>query len=196
MNYIAFTNPTESNAIVPRIGGKSFIPAHLWPKDEDGNPMLLIASIPVETVAQILNIKVEGNTFYSIFSTYNRDDYFLEKVMYNCNDYEELNIIKRNTQIIYHQKEEAINLSGHEIPAFEFALSNCADEGNFLGGSPEFLQEELVFEGYTFLMQFYTGNFPEGYKNILYIADAVGYVFIKKELKINETARLYFGQCT
>lgn len=196
MNYITFTKPTESNSTVPRIGGKSFVPAELWPKDEDGNLMLFIASIPGETVTQILNIEVEENTFFSIFSTYSREDYFLDKVIYNCNDDEEMNTIKRNTEIIYHQKEEAINLSEHKIPAFEFLFSENADEGNFLGGSPEFLQEELVFEGYTFLMQFYAGNFPEGYKNILYLADAVGYVFIKNEWKINETAGLYFGQCT
>lgn len=195
MNDITFTKSTESNSTVPRIGGKSFVPAHLWSKDEDGNPMLFIASIPAETVAQVL-IEVEENTFFSIFSTYSREDYFLDKVIYNCNDEEELNIIRQNTQIIYHQKDEAINLSEHEIPAFEFAFSDNSNDGNFLGGSPEFLQEELVFEGYTFLMQFYAGNFPEGYRNILYLADAFGYVFIKDELKINETAGLYFGQCT
>ncbi|HCM35690.1 hypothetical protein [Chryseobacterium sp.] len=81
MDYITFTKPTESKSTVPRIGGKSFIPDHLWPKDENENAMLFIASIPAETV-------------------------------------------------------------------------------------------------------------------ILYLSDAVGYVFIKKELKINKIAGLYFGQCT
>lgn len=196
MNHIAFTKPTESKSTVPRIGGKSFIPDHLWPKDENENVMLFIASIPAETVARVMNIVVAENTFFSIFSTYSREDYFLDKVIYNCNDAEELDIIKQNTQIIYHQKEEAINLSEHEIPAFEFSFSENADEGNFLGGSPEFLQEELVFEDYRFLMQFYAGNFPEEYRDILYLSDAVGYVFIKNELKINKIAGLYFGQCT
>lgn len=196
MNYIEFKKSTERNAPIPRIGGTSFIPANIWPKDENETPMLLIASIPAKTVAEIVNIQVEENAFFSIFSTYSRNDYFLDKVISNSNDEEEFQIISNNTKVIYHQKDEAVNLCEHEIPAFEITIADTSEKENFWGGNPEFLQNELAFEAHTFLMQFYAGSFPDGYDDILYLSDAVGYVFIKNEPEINAPSGFYFGQCT
>jgi len=54
----------------------------------------------------------------------------------------------------------------------------------------------MEFDGYEFFMQFYAGNFPNDYKNVLFLADAIGYIFIKKNVNINKSSGLYFGQAT
>lgn len=199
MEYIAFDIVTQRNSVAPRIGGQSFISSNSWPKDEVGNLMTLIFSMPSELVSKVLNVELEENTFFSVFSTYSQEktDYFLDKVIYNINDEEELEVIKKNTRVIYHKKEnDGINLSKYEIPSYEITVSKGSDKETFLGGEPNFLQDEIEFDEYSFFMQFYAGNFPSGYKNILFLADAIGYIFIEKNVKINEPCGIYFGQST
>ncbi|QIH33830.1 hypothetical protein [Sphingobacterium sp. DR205] len=199
MKNIEFKKQTEVNSKSARIGGKSFISSNLWPKDETGKFMTLVFCLPSELVSRILGITLENNTFFSVFSTYSQDksSYFLDKVIYNTIDDEELDIIKNNTTVIYHTKENnGINLSEYEIPPYEITESGNEDEETFWGGQANFLQEEMKFEEYDFFMQFYAGNFPDDYKNILFLADAIGYIFIKKNININECGGLYFGQST
>jgi len=67
MKYIEFKKQTESSSDKPRVGGKSFISDNLWPKDDLGNFMTLIFSLPSELVSKILGITLEENTFFFNF---------------------------------------------------------------------------------------------------------------------------------
>lgn len=198
MEYVEFNNSVQSDSSVPRIGGKSFISRELWPKDEEGNFMTLILSLPSDLVSKRLNQKLRPDTFISVFSTYsqNKDDYFLDKVIFNTDDKEEFEIIKNNTKVIFHKKEIPLNLSRYEIPAYEIKHSSGKDMETFFNVEPKFIQDEIFFDNATFFMQFYSGNFPEKYKNILYISDAIGYLFINNYLELDTSAGIYFGQST
>lgn len=195
---ITFNKPVDDFDFIEKIGGKSFINSELWPIDEEGKYLTLVLTLPYTFLKNALGVETDDNTCISVFSTYSqdKDDYFLDKVIYNIEDEEELELIKRNTKVIYHKKaKESINLSDYLIPAMKIEITNEEDTSN-INDKPIFLQEELSFSGYKYLLQFYAGDFPKGYENILYISDAIGYLFIKKKLVVNKEAGLYFGQCT
>ena len=73
-NLVRFEKVDDELNIL-RIGGKSFLPPDVeWPTNPNGEKMVFIFNIPTN----FLNSTLQFN-----YPTYNREDYFLDSIVYN-----------------------------------------------------------------------------------------------------------------
>ena len=184
------------------MGGKSFLPQEIeWPMNPNGEKLTLIFSLPTNILNEQLKVKYTKDMVFSVFTTYNPDDYFLDSIVYH-GDKEELdNIQKGFTKVILHSIGSPRNESDFLIPARKIELGEEIHEineyyGSLFGTEPSFLQnEKLELESYQFCMQVYGGDFPEEYEDIFCLDDAIGYLFLAKKENQDDDG-VFFVQCT
>lgn len=208
----------ENESIVPRIGGYSFLPENIdWPLNPNGDKLTLVLCLPTNFLNKTLNLNLPDERILSVFTTYKKDDYFLDLITFH-GDKEELNNIKQGfTRVLLHEAGDIRNESDFLIPAQEFILgeeldledleySEELDEedfddieiycGSLIGNKPSLLQiEDLGLDNYQFCLQIYGGDFPEGFNNIFSLSDSIGYLFLNKNYEQNDTG-VFFTQCT
>lgn len=118
---------------------------------------------------------------------------FLDEVIDN-GDVGNFIIDKNYTKVLIHKRaENARNESLTIISAHAIETdSNEHETMTFIGGNPKFLQSEVhLVQDMKFCLQFYAGDLPLQYTNLLYLDDAIGYLFIK-----DDCFGYFFGQCT
>lgn len=200
-NLVRFEK-VDNELNILRIGGKSFLPPDVeWPTDPNGEKMVFIFNIPTNFLNSTLQFNYPKDQVISVFTTYNREDYFLDSIVYN-GDIEELQNIKNGyTKVILHSVASPRNDADFLISAREIVIDKEMNEfddnyGSLFGANPVFLQEEkLELASYQFCMQIYGGDFPEEFQDIFYLDDAIGYLFLSKEEKANDVG-VFFVQCT
>ncbi|WP_042474302.1 DUF1963 domain-containing protein [Bacillus ndiopicus] len=203
----------ENEAIVPRIGGYSFLPQNIdWPLNPNGDKLTLVLSLPTNFLNNTLNLNLPKEHILSVFTTYKRDDYFLDLITFH-GDKEELESIKQGfTRVLLHGVGEVRNESDFLIPAQKFVLGdelNLSIEeldedfddiefycGSLIGNQPSLLQmENLGLDDYQFCLQIYGGDFPKEFQDIFSLSDSIGYLFLNKNDNQNDTG-VFFTQCT
>lgn len=177
---IAFTDITQ-DANEPRIGGLSCLPEEFsWPENPDGEKLTLAMHLPARFLNETLGCTYPEATAISVFTTYNRNNYFLDNIVYH-GDPLELDIIKRGfTKVIVHPIGQPRNESEFTVPARAITLGDRIEDevgasftGSKLGGSPGYLQNEsLQLDEFMFCVQLYGGDYPEEYNDIFYLSDA------------------------
>jgi uncharacterized protein YwqG len=178
------------------IGGKTFLPDNIeWPKNPKGENLVFIISIPTNYLNKYFDKKFIENKIISVFTTYNKKDYFLDLITYDGDDEELKNIRNGYTKVLIHDiNNSARNESVIEIPKKTFELELFDEKeyaGSKISGEPYFLQKEtLKLENYEYILQIYGNDFPEDYNDIFYLNDSIGYLFIKEQNGI------FFTQCT
>ena len=193
-----FVDNGSKNGELAYIGGKSFLPNNImWPKNPNGNNLILLMTIPTTFLNKYFNNRFIQDRIISIFTTYDAEDYFLDSIVYNGSD-EELNNIKEGfTKVIFHDiGDMERNECEFEIPNKVFELELTEGDGEYggskLGGKPYLLQKNgLKLENYEFILQIYGNDFPEGYNDIFYLSDSLGYLYLNK----NDNG-IFFTQCT
>ena len=198
-NLVRFEK-VDNELNILRIGGKSFLPPDVeW--NPNGEKMVFIFNIPTNFLNSTLQFNYPKDQVISVFTTYNREDYFLDSIVYN-GDIEELQNIKNGyTKVILHSVASPRNDADFLISAREIVIDKEMNEfddynGSLFGANPVFLQEEkLELASYQFCMQIYGGDFPEEFQDIFYLDDAIGYLFLSKEEKANDVG-VFFVQCT
>lgn len=172
---------------LPRIGGKAFIKKENWPKGLNDVPLSLLFSIPLEATQLIQ--KTEEQLFVSVFTTYT-DEYFLDDIVDNGDLQETIPVWTAGTRVVIHPKEKYPCSLGKMIPSYEFLLPAMDTMGEII---PAYLQAEPQLpQPNTFLFQFTLDFFPLELQDILFISDAVGYVF----LNLPQRSGVFFAQCT
>lgn len=187
---LILTSHENENSATARIGGNSFLPKSIeWPKNNDGNKLTLIASIPSSFINEYCNLKFLEDSYISVFSTYDKEDYFLDLITYHGDKEELENINSGYTKVIIHEKSEDRNESNNIIPARKIEPSTLINlenhfTGSKIGGTAGILQKEnlSLINELTFAIQFYGGDFPNEYDNIFDLSDAVGYLFLKPDM--------------
>jgi uncharacterized protein YwqG len=92
-NLVRFEK-VDNELNILRIGGKSFLPPDVeWPTNPNGEKMVFIFNIPTNFLNSTLQFNYPKDQVISVFTTYNREDYFLDSIVYN-GDIEELQNIK------------------------------------------------------------------------------------------------------
>lgn len=158
----------------------------------DGHELALIAFIPIENLLTIApqfktdfqDMEYKDNAIY-VFSYYDKEDYFLDYIT------EIDDAIQGYTRVIVGDKNQ-----------FKFNLDKFypinpienLDEMSFLGGQPEYLQQERddCLEKYIFIGQILGMDLPEEVNEIFYLTENIGYIFINRDL----SGGLFFVQTT
>lgn len=158
----------------------------------DGHELALIAFIPIENLLTIApqfktdfqDMEYKDNAIY-VFSYYDKDDYFLDYIT------EIDDAIQGYTRVIVGDK----NLFKFNLDKFYpiNPIENI-DEMSFLGGQPEYLQQERddCLEKYIFIGQILGMDLPEEVNEIFYLTENIGYIFINRDL----SGGLFFVQTT
>ena len=158
----------------------------------DGHELALIAFIPIENLLTIApqfktdfqDMEYKDKAIY-VFSYYDKEDYFLDYIT------EIDDAIQGYTKVIIGDKNQ-----------FKFNLDKFypinpienLDEMSFLGGQPEYLQQEGddFLEKYIFIGQILGMDLPEEVNEIFYLTENIGYIFINRDL----SGGLFFVQTT
>ena len=158
----------------------------------DGHELALVAFIPIENLLTIApqfktdfqDKEYKDNAIY-VFSYYDKEDYFLDYIT------EIDDAIQGYTRVIIGDKNQ-----------FKFNLDKFypinpienLDEMSFLGGQPEYLQQEGddFLEKYIFIGQILGMDLPEEVNEIFYLTENIGYIFINRDL----SGGLFFVQTT
>lgn len=158
----------------------------------DGHELALIAFIPIENLLTIApqfktdfqDKEYKDNAIY-VFSYYDKEDYFLDYIT------EIDDAIQGYTRVIVGDKNQSkFNLDKfYPINPIE-----NIDEMSFLGGQPEYLQQERedCLEKYIFIGQILGMDLPEEVNEIFYLTENIGYIFINRDL----SGGLFFVQTT
>ena len=158
----------------------------------DGHELALVAFIPIENLLTIApqfktdfqDMEYKDKAIY-VFSYYDKEDYFLDYIT------EIDDAIQGYTRVIVGDKNQ-----------FKFNLDKFypinpienLDEMSFLGGQPEYLQQESYdfLEKYIFIGQILGMDLPEEVNEIFYLTENIGYIFINRDL----SSGLFFVQTT
>ena len=158
----------------------------------DGHELALVAFIPIENLLTIApqfkidfqDMEYKDKAIY-VFSYYDKEDYFLDYIT------EIDDAIQGYTRVIVGGKNQ-----------FKFNLNKFypinpienLDEMSFLGGQPEYLQQESddFLEKYIFIGQILGMDLPEEVNEIFYLTENIGYIFINRDL----SGGLFFVQTT
>ena len=158
----------------------------------DGHELALVAFIPIENLLTIApqfktdfqDMEYKDKAIY-VFSYYDKEDYFLDYIT------EIDDAIQGYTRVIVGDKK-----------LFKFNLDKFypinpienLDEMSFLGGQPEYLQQESddFLEKYIFIGQILGMDLPEEVNEIFYLTENIGYIFINRDL----SGGLFFVQTT
>lgn len=200
-NIIKFEE-VDNEMNIMRIGGKSFLPDDIqWPVNPNGEKLTLIFNLPTSFLNSNLQFHFPEDMIISVFTTYNKKEYFLDSIVYHGNNEELKNIKEGFTKVILHSAGSPRNDSDFLIPARKIVIGekvNGLDDcyGSLIGKEPVFLQQEnLELDSYQFCMQIYGDDFPEEFNDIFYLSDSIGYLFLSKEGNVND-AGLFFTQCS
>lgn len=158
----------------------------------DGHELALVAFISIENLLTIApqfktdfqDMEYKDKAIY-VFSYYDKEDYFLDYIT------EIDDAIQGYTKVIVGDKNQ-----------FKFNLDKFypinpienLDEMSFLGGQPEYLQQESddFLEKYIFIGQILGMDLPEEVNEIFYLTENIGYIFINRDLSDG----LFFVQTT
>ena len=158
----------------------------------DGHELALVAFIPIENLLTITpqfktdfqDMEYKDKAIY-VFSYYDKEDYFLDYIT------EIDDAIQGYTKVIIGDKNQ-----------FKFNLDKFypinpienLDEMSFLGGQPEYLQQESYdfLAKYIFIGQILGMDLPEEVNEIFYLTENIGYIFINRDL----SGGLFFVQTT
>ncbi|QPN47868.1 DUF1963 domain-containing protein [Priestia aryabhattai] len=180
-------------------GDSAYIAA--WPKNPDGQDLLLLFTINCEMARQQLNrTDLPEAGFLHVFSTYDKDDYFLDSLTFD--EIEQKKGVASYTCVIHTEQMVAVKSTGLSIPLqyANFEASVIQDEELSVASlvSTEVpagaVIPKALESSFNFFCQVYSSDFPVPFQDALYMTDAVGYLFINKQLGDNVADGCFFVQ--
>ncbi|MFJ4068641.1 DUF1963 domain-containing protein [Pseudomonas sp. NPDC089996] len=173
----------------------------VWPKNPDGQDLLLLFTIDCEAARRRLNrADFPSHGYLHVFSTYDRDDYFLDLITV-----EEVQLSKgclSYTYVVHSDAEMSIQSPRPSIPLehADFDEISLADSGLSTSSMvfesiPEGARVfSTLSDGFSFFCQVYSADFPEPFKDALYLKDAMGFLLINKKMDCQKADGCFFVQ--
>lgn len=188
------------NSVV--IGGQTAFTAY-WPQNPEGQNLLHVLSIDcqqLKTQTALKNIPEEG--FISVFSTYALESYFLDNITYFGDALEYKLIASGYTFVSFQRNRQPCCTSNSAfIPKTPIQLRSKIIEPHSFPTFSFFADEiprgltgvQALDTEYDFLCQLYSSDFPSPYQDIFYLSDAIGYLFIRKNILTTENSNALDG---
>ena len=194
MTSLTFENEEPNGSIEARIGGGALLPVEEeWPKNPDGNKMILLMSLPSVFIRKHIPIEIDPSLHISVFTTYDPKDYFMDLISYHGDPEEEKVILSGYTKVVIHAPGRMREEAPLMIPSRRIEISTGdGPTGSLIGAEAGLLQnEELpLVAGLEFVLQIYGGDFPEPFSDIFELSDNLGYLFV------SQCQGLFFIQAT
>lgn len=186
----------------PRLGGGALIGGVAqWPRNPSGQPLALAASLSAAFLAEYAGVAIGAGRVASVFTTYAPGTYFLDAITYH-GDPSELALLRRGfTQVLVHAAgtlvQDALELPAHGLHARQHD-DGGGDALSFIGGEPNWLQnEDLELGGLAFAWQIDGGDLPRPLRDLFYLADGVGYLYLPAQAAEGiDRSGLFFVQVT
>ncbi|BEP96963.1 hypothetical protein GmRootA79_53480 (plasmid) [Acidovorax sp. A79] len=175
--------PDGAHPLAPRLGGGALIGGVAdWPQGPFGHPLVLAASLPAAFLAVHAGIDIGAGRVASVFTTYLPGEYFLDHITYH-GDAADLALLRRGTTQVLVHTAGALVQGALELPAHAIrAQAGGGDALSFIGGEPQWLQnEDLELGGLAFAWQIDGGDLPATLRNLFYLADGVGYLYLPQQ---------------
>jgi len=186
---------SADDAVITLGGDRARLAA--WPLDPEGEPLRLVATVDCAAFKAATDApSMPARGHLQVFSTYSKTDYFLENIVYDP-DYFVLPDGSDQARPAY--TLVTFSASGSAVPSQTSPVDS-------IPAMPMLLHEETVGaddfpvfsltaaeppkglvvpaalqDDYAFVLQLYSSDFPEPFKDIFYLTDAVGYLFLKKD---------------
>ncbi len=197
--FIQIPIPSEDSGI--KFGGGAFIEGE-WPKNPIGEDLTLLLTINGNKLnKKISEFELLKDKYISVFSTYNENRYFLDDIVFFGDDVE-LNYIKSGFTKVTLSEKSKLSVNRNELSLKKIDLEerelNTNDYPAFSFLSNEIPNGMVGYEGllkeYIFICQLYSKDIPSKDGGILGLSDAIGYLFLRKEIKDHNDAGLFFVQ--
>ncbi|CAM3321174.1 DUF1963 domain-containing protein [Pseudomonas plecoglossicida] len=192
--------PASDGKLPFMFGGDS---AHVseWPKNPEGQDLLLLFTIDCKVARQRLNrTDLPAGGFLHVFSTYDSNEYFIDSI--TVDEVQLQKGMASYTYVVHADDVEPIKSPRPSIPLqladFEettidddelSVLSLIADEAPAGALIPVQLSVD-----YNFLCQIYSSDFPAPFEDALYMTDGVGYLLINKQIGGGKSDGCFFVQ--
>jgi len=173
----------------------------VWPKNPDGEDLMLLFTIDCEAARRRLNrMDLPSYGYVHVFSTYDPDEYFLDSITVDevqlnrgCPSY---------TYVVHTGADVSIQSPRPSIPLVHADFDEVSmAEGEMSTSSMVFESKpvgERVFstlsDSFNFFCQVYSADFPDPFKDALYLSDAVGYLLINTQMGGEEVDGCFFVQ--
>ncbi len=181
------SNDDFSSSGITLGGGEARVGA--WPKNPQGEPLLLVATFECSKFNQAVNLNImPDDSLLYVFSTYSNSDYFLDSVTYGGDPAELKGILSGYTKVMVADAKAHQSSPIESIPKLSTEFQDdTVSEDEFIVSSmfSATFPKALVLPGeirkdYDFVCQLYSSDFPDPFKDIFYLTDAVGYLLLKK----------------
>lgn len=172
-----------------------------WLRNPMNEKMALLFTIDNDILNKIItDINLPSGMQTQIFSTYSDERYFLDDIVYFGDDVEfsyikkgftKVSMIKlgvslnRNEEDFLQMGLKSISLDNIEFPMFSFVSKEMPKS--------VFGCEKLL-DDYRFICQIYSSDIPSKDGGILGLSDAIGYLFLKKNITDYSDAGFFFVQ--
>ena len=183
------------NAVITLGGDGAHIAA--WPLDPKGEPLRLVATVDCAAFKLATGApSMPAGGQLQVFSTYSKTDYFLEHIVYD-QDYFVLPdgsdpARPAYTLVTFSPSDSAAPVHTSPVDSIPAMPMLLQDESIGADDFPVFslaaskppnglVVPAALRDDYAFVLQLYSSDFPEPFKDIFYLTDAVGYLFLKKD---------------
>jgi len=173
----------------------------VWPKNPDGQDLLLLFTINCKAARKQLDRSdLPDSGFIHVFSTYDKEDYFLDFLTFD--EVEQKKGIASYTYVVHVGQIGAIRSPGLSIPLqyAKFEPSTVKDDEISVAslvssGAPCGAVIPKVLESnFSFFCQIYSSDFPAPFQDALYMTDAVGYLLVNKQMGNDVADGCFFVQ--
>lgn len=197
---MSFSTTASAVASGITLGGSAARVEH-WPLNPEGEPLILVATIDCRQTFErthATSLPAEGVLY--VFSTYSATDYFLDSITADATVMHSPTrpsgytaVLSGGDHTLKHSPVPGIeqrvatlgerSLGPSDIPACSLV---CTASPHWVRVDPQ------ITADYEFFCQFYSSDFPEPFKDLFYLTDAVAHLYLRKAHSEAQAAGLFF----
>ena len=192
VDEIVICDSDSDTEVVAAIVGGNEAYLDVWPRNPDGDELLLVMTIFCEHMVGFEHVlPLQTHQVVHVFSTYSRRGYFLENIAYDPDGEGDGSdgFTSGYTAVLGGDLSKSIKCESTSMPKRSVRVQpkkveddSCSTMSFFSTHTPkELLKFVGIARNYQFLCQLNSSDFPEPFQDVFYLTDAMGYVLIRKQ---------------